>query len=463
MSFLSRLKSNRKFDPSITYFDLLYSEYRSLDPPVPDGPDKARLDYIKERRDDSSLPREEKFSWDDIYKFELTLLKYLPLDRLRSKILFLRDEFENIYGKVKLSDYLKDNPLIPATETDLVKFRAEAQYLLHQIYLPFAALSSREGLGKWLTEWAGSMIVLIIIGVAAILFFFLPRIGITGTPIKIAFLGGAIGGLVSVLQRIQSISFEGDPIYNLATFWNGAYALFVSPFTGAIFGVLLYFLFTGGVLQGRFFPNIATPYGADINGMCGEMTTNKLQSPPTPTPTPSTNNNSNNSNTTTNTNATNNAPPLVKTTTPTTTASNTNMGGNMGGNLDTGNTNTSNMNQSGNTNVGNVNRATTTNQSNTKPANTNATNINAANINAASSNANPSNTNGSNDNSRAPQNGQVKIGNSGLRRFLDCSGPESGFDYALLILWCFIAGFAERLVPDTLNRLADENGPQKKT
>ncbi len=44
-----------------------------------------------------------------------------------------------------------------------------------------------------------------------------------------------------------------------------------------------------------------------------------------------------------------------------------------------------------------------------------------------------------------------------IERFLKETGPASGVSYALLIVWSFLAGFAERLVPDTLNRLVQKN------
>jgi hypothetical protein len=44
-----------------------------------------------------------------------------------------------------------------------------------------------------------------------------------------------------------------------------------------------------------------------------------------------------------------------------------------------------------------------------------------------------------------------------IKDFLKNTRPEDGTAFALLLLWSFIAGFAERLVPDTLNRLVAKN------
>ena len=40
--------------------------------------------------------------------------------------------------------------------------------------------------------------------------------------------------------------------------------------------------------------------------------------------------------------------------------------------------------------------------------------------------------------------------------FLKQTGPESGVSFAMLLVWSFIAGFAERFVPDTIDRLVSQ-------
>ena len=41
--------------------------------------------------------------------------------------------------------------------------------------------------------------------------------------------------------------------------------------------------------------------------------------------------------------------------------------------------------------------------------------------------------------------------------FVKETGPKSGVDFAMLLVWAFVAGFAERFVPDTIDRLISQS------
>ena len=61
------------------------------------------------------------------------------------------------------------------------------------------------------------------------------------------------------------------------------------------------------------------------------------------------------------------------------------------------------------------------------------------------------------DAGKSPQGHSVSGTVLEIKDFLRETGPTNGVSYGLLIIWSFIAGFAERLVPDTLIRMVAKN------
>src|SRR5258706_9519159 len=70
-----------------------------------------------------------------------------------------------------------------------------------------------------------------------------------------------MGGFVSSLRRLQSSKTDGDSLYNLSLLFYGSKSGITAPITGAIFAILLYLMFSSGMLSGTFFPTIYTPEG----------------------------------------------------------------------------------------------------------------------------------------------------------------------------------------------------------
>jgi hypothetical protein len=112
--------------------------------------------------------------------------------------------------------------------------------------------------------------VVILVGVAIIvLAVLLNTIGIIketppATLLPVLFVG-AMGGLLSMQQRYQSVSREGDPIDNISQLMQNWSRLFLPAISGAIFATLLYMLFIGGLLEGDLFPQLGSNPGNTNN------------------------------------------------------------------------------------------------------------------------------------------------------------------------------------------------------
>jgi hypothetical protein len=362
-------------------FDHLCAEYAQLIPQAATAEEKEDLQRIQEKR------TQDRLAWKDIYLFEQILFKYLAVEPLKRKIKTLRSQFRNIAGQKDYDVYLASKPPDLDTETNELLLRQDGQFLLNEFYLRYALLSAREHMRNNLLKIAALLAILAILigGIVAVINFNPTLAAGLGwnqgiTTLAVVMFAGIIGALISMQQRIQAAPGEGDPIYSFSMLTHGRFGIFLSPISGAIFSVVLYLMFTGGLLSGKIFPTITT-----IPKPVSTPTETASPSPATsPTPSPNT--------------------PASPAATAT--------------------------------------RAPTGSPTLSPTATVSPTPVALVPIAAPS----PS-----------PTQTEPVL----LNRFLRDTGPESGVDFALLVIWAFIAGFAERFVPDALNRLIAKSDAER--
>ena len=380
----STARSKRNYSDKIVvryicaYFDHLHSEYLRIAHTIDDEKTqqlKERLGPVFERREKEGL------TWDDVYTFDLEILELLSDEDLVRKAYDMRSKYRSIAGARDYDAYIASKPpdlttlqieSIKKTEDKVTVasevLRTDIRYLLGQFYLHYSLMPLREGLRDELTRRARKW-TLIFLGIFSLLIvssrfigLLLPRfselmdstVAIVTSTVGVVIFAGIMGGCVSMLQRIQSAPNEGDALYNLAALSHGWKGISLSPLYGAIFAMLLYVLFTAGILKGAVFP---------------EVETLRVPSAPSATPSPS---------------------PTQESSAPT-----------------------------------------------------------ASTESSATANLSPVQTS-------APTSPQIPAPAPKSLPFSD-TAPVDGKAYALLVIWSFIAGFAERLVPDTLNRLVTKN------
>ncbi len=365
-------------------FDHLNAEYSQVITERTKPQEREEIERLKERRANDAL------AWNDIYRFEQILIRYLDLNDLKRKIHTLRAQYRNIAGPKDYDIYLASKPPDLEIETSEARLRQDGHFLLNEFFLRYSLMSAREHMRNNLLKIAALMAALTIIvgGVVAYLNFTATAGGTSGwgygvTTLAVVMFAGIVGALVSMQQRIQAVPSEGDPIFLFSMLTHGRFGIFLSPISGAIFSVVLYLMFTGGLLSGKIFPRITT-----IGGVATEPTATVS---PSPTPAPSARI----------------APTLTPAAAPRTTSSPL---------------------------------ASPMPPTLTTPMPSLAPTV-AASVAAAPS----------------PKPSPVSDEPILLNRFLKDTGPATGVDYALLMIWAFIAGFAERFVPDALNRLIAKN------
>lgn len=307
--FFKRVAQRKTPEYAKEYFDHLYNEYLALPPDSAAAMSQHAQEFLQKRQDDT-------LKWSDVYGFDLMLVELLPLRDLARKAYDMRAKYRSIAGQRDYDAYvasrppdlplpsdiskaekpgesgaappifsppalpvfsppissppaLPANPLGSATTLEGLRqnLRADVRYLLGQFYLYYALLPYREGLREEMTRRARkwTFIFLIAFAVVLILASFETQLGkLLALPnfkiptLLVVVMTGIVGGYVSVLQRIQSAPAEGDAIFNLASLSNGWAGMSISPLYGAVFALLFYMMFTGGIVTGVVFPEVTT-------------------------------------------------------------------------------------------------------------------------------------------------------------------------------------------------------------
>ena len=407
------------------FFDHLYSEYITLKPAITDAKPAitdarivSLLDELHERR------RKHDLTWSDIYTFDLTLVDLRPPESLIRKAYDARNRYRSVAGQKEYDEYIASKPVDlgsiqvdpdsdPPKPGELLEreLKADIKYLLSKFYLYYALLPVREGLRDSLTKRAVIVTSAAVVLIAAAIVlnvggtFFIPGVdqysAVVVTVLTVA-LAGIVGGCVSMLQRIQAAPADGDALFNLAALTNGWRGILLSPLYGGIFACLLFILFAGNVLNGSVFPTIVTP--------------GRTSSQASPSPTPR---------------------PVVASPTPVASAAAPKAKSSPGAASQPPAQETE-----GGTTASPSPAPASTVAATPKGQGNNPPNMRAATLQGETKTDPP-----------PPRDNDVLQ----IKDFLRKTGPASGTAYALLIIWSFLAGFAERLVPDTLNRLVQKN------
>lgn len=245
----------------ILYFDLLDAELRSKPSQPTEQEYGAVIDSIRKKRQERSL------TWNDLYTFDLILSRLLPPERLPREVWSLRSRYRDVAGLREYEAYLASKPPDLAGQVEEQDLRADIEYLLSQIYLRYAITPMNQEVSDHISR---RVTVVILVGVAiVVLAVLLNIIGIIketppATLLPVLFVG-AMGGLLSMQQRYQNVSREGDPIANISQMMQNWSRLFLPAISGAIFAALLYMLFIGGLLEGDVFPKVGSNAGTTNN------------------------------------------------------------------------------------------------------------------------------------------------------------------------------------------------------
>jgi hypothetical protein len=249
------------------YFDQLREQYELLleNTHGTISPTVANLD-----RKIAANPRAT--SWADVFALETAYLYAIPPERLAAEVLLARDRYCEVAGD-DVSASLQKSLIADLETAKEPALRAELLTLAERVRYVYTFVPPKElSRNKLAMRAAWSTLAVALIGIAFYVYCSLHHI-VLPSVVAVLFMG-QLGGFLSVQQRLQASKPIVDPLLKELQLSAGWFSVAViAPISGAVFSLVLYFLFVAGLLSGGFFPS----FGPDAHASASLPTNDVIQ------------------------------------------------------------------------------------------------------------------------------------------------------------------------------------------
>ena len=202
-------------------------------------------------------------TWGDLFLLEKAMLVLQPEATLRRRVWGIRGAFRELAGQKQYDGYLASNP--PNADTaDIANVRADLDRLVDNLHWNYALIPIREEMRNNLIRSIGGWLLFFAVVTLGLVWLLVWGGQTLLATLLLLLLAGAVGGFTSLLQRIQSIPSDGDPLISIFELQKGEFSIRLAPISGAIFAVVLYLIFLGGLLSGGFFPDHLKTFGLHL-------------------------------------------------------------------------------------------------------------------------------------------------------------------------------------------------------
>lgn len=252
-------------DYGVVFFDnVVRGDYSLVKTAVGEG-DRAEIEEILARRQSGEL------TWQDISTFDLIVLRYVDLPTLKRKIKTMR---ETLAWTAPAADETKSlvnkTDLDAAAESNREALVTEYSYLISEYCQRAAFVAATEHLRRRLLK-RGTLFTLAFFVVVATFVgytYFGPAdragpLNAISTLLMVVF-AGMTGAFISILQRLTTTDTNANPLARLSILSDNWLGIFLTPLSGAIFAVVLYMFFAGGLIEGTLFPELVVPKNQQV-------------------------------------------------------------------------------------------------------------------------------------------------------------------------------------------------------